>query len=181
MIRRRENIAANRFLRHFIDRCIHTKSGRKNKPENIGDGGEEVKLRLYKSRGQHLLTNPRVLDSIVRVSDIKSDDTVLEIGPGTGNLTLKLLEASNNVFAIEIDNRMVDSLRKRVAAAGLQERLNVRFRELFLFVNVIGLKNFFRDFYFVRLMCLKIGFRHEIAELILRVIRDFSRTCVLCA
>ncbi|KAG6399566.1 hypothetical protein SASPL_141047 [Salvia splendens] len=129
MIRRRENIATNllhsRFLRHFIDRCIHTNSGRKNKPENIGDSGEEVKIRLYKSRGQHLLTNPRVLDSIVRVSDIKSDDTVLEIGPGTGNLTLKLLEASNNVFAIEIDNRMVDSLRKRVAAAGVQERLNI--------------------------------------------------------
>lgn len=136
MIRRRENIATNllhpRFLRHFIDRCIHTKSGWKNKPDIIGDGGEEVKIRLYKSRGQHLLTNPRVLDSIVRVSGIKSDDTVLEIGPGTGNLTLKLLEAANNVFAIEIDNRMVDCLRNRVAAAGVLERLNVRFRELFL-------------------------------------------------
>ncbi|KAL1569510.1 18S rRNA (adenine(1779)-N(6)/adenine(1780)-N(6))-dimethyltransferase [Salvia divinorum] len=136
MIRMRENIVTNllnpRFLRHFLDRCIQTKSGhgygdvgRKNKPENIGDGGEEMKIRLYKSRGQHLLTNPRVLDSIVRVSDIKSDDTVLEIGPGTGNLTLKLLEAANNVFAIEIDNRMVDSLRKRVAGAGVQERLNI--------------------------------------------------------
>ncbi|XP_057797108.1 ribosomal RNA small subunit methyltransferase, mitochondrial-like [Salvia miltiorrhiza] len=115
MIRRRETLSANLLIfRHFLQ----------TKSEHVV-GGEEGKMRLYKSRGQHLLTNPRVLDSIVRVSDIKSDDTVLEIGPGTGNLTIKLLELANNVVAVEIDNRMVDSLRKRAAAAGVQERLNI--------------------------------------------------------
>lgn len=139
MIRRRETLAGNllnpRFLRPYLERCIRAKSGhgygdvgRKNKLEN----GEEKKIRLLKSRGQHLLTNPRVLDSIVWVSGIKSDDTVLEIGPGTGNLTLKLLEAAKNVVAIEIDSRMVDSLHKRAAAGGFHERLNVRFYEFML-------------------------------------------------
>lgn len=137
MIHRRETLSDNllkpRLFRHFLERCVRTKSGhgygdvgRKNKPGNHGkDGGEEGKIRLLKSRGQHLLTNPRVLDSIVRVSDIKPDDTVLEIGPGTGNLTLKLLESAKHVVAVEIDNRMIDSLRKRAAASGFEERLNI--------------------------------------------------------
>lgn len=38
---------------------------------------------------------------------VKSTDVVLEIGPGTGNLTLKLLERAKKVIAIEVDHRMV--------------------------------------------------------------------------
>ncbi|KAH7566339.1 hypothetical protein JRO89_XS08G0140200 [Xanthoceras sorbifolium] len=86
---------------------------------------QEDKIRFHKSKGQHILTNPRILDSIVRKSDINPDDTVLEIGPGTGNLTLKLLEASRDVVAIEIDERMVNVLNKRVAECGFQDRLTV--------------------------------------------------------
>lgn len=82
-------------------------------------------FQLYKSKGQHLLTNQRILDSIVRKSDIKPTDTVLEIGPGTGNLTLKLLEAANKVVAFEIDKRMVEALHKRVVERGVGDRLTV--------------------------------------------------------
>lgn len=82
-------------------------------------------MHLYKSRGQHILTNPRVLDSIVRKSYVKPTDTVLEIGPGTGNLTLRLLEAAEKVVAVEIDKRMVEILDKRVAERGFQDRLTV--------------------------------------------------------
>lgn len=82
-------------------------------------------FRLHKSKGQHILTNPRVLDSIVRRAELKPGDTVLEIGPGTGNLTLKLLEVSRKVVAVEIDGRMVDALRKRVADRGSEDRLTV--------------------------------------------------------
>lgn len=82
-------------------------------------------LYLYKSKGQHLLTNQRVLDTIVRKSAIKPTDTVLEIGPGTGNLTLKLLEVASKVFAIEIDSRMFEILHKRVLECGFQDRLTV--------------------------------------------------------
>ncbi|GMI68175.1 adenosine dimethyl transferase 1B [Hibiscus trionum] len=82
-------------------------------------------LYLYKSKGQHLLTNTRILDAIVRRSNVTTTDTVLEIGPGTGNLTVKLLEAAEKVVAVEIDRRMVDVLHKRVADIGLQDRLHV--------------------------------------------------------
>lgn len=82
-------------------------------------------LYLYKSKGQHLLTNPRVLDTIVCKSAINPTDTVLEIGPGTGNLTLPLLDVASKVIAVEIDKRMVEVLHKRVADHGLHDRLNV--------------------------------------------------------
>ncbi|KAM7516184.1 hypothetical protein LguiA_005767 [Lonicera macranthoides] len=86
---------------------------------------KEGYLHLYKSRGQHILTNPRVLDSIVRKSNINPTDTVLEIGPGTGNLTLKLLEVAKKVVAVEIDKRMVEILINRVKDCGLEDKLTV--------------------------------------------------------
>ncbi|KAJ4826471.1 hypothetical protein Tsubulata_019440 [Turnera subulata] len=82
-------------------------------------------FRLHKSKGQHLLTNPRVLDTIVRKSAINPTDTVLEIGPGTGNLTLRLLQAASKVVAVEIDERMVKFLQERASEQGLQHKLSV--------------------------------------------------------
>ncbi|KAI7737305.1 hypothetical protein M8C21_031403 [Ambrosia artemisiifolia] len=92
----------------------------RNRKEN-----QEDHLQLYKSWGQHLLTNPRVLDSIIRNSGVGSDDTVLEIGPGTGNLTMRLLEAANKVVAVEVDHRMVENLRTRVSERGFDEKLTI--------------------------------------------------------
>ncbi|KAJ1408835.1 S-adenosyl-L-methionine-dependent methyltransferase [Sesbania bispinosa] len=91
----------------------------------IHGDGEEGFLQFHKSRGQHILMNPRILDAIVRKSAINPTDTVLEIGPGTGNLTLKLLEAAHQVVAIEIDHRMVHVLEKRVLQRGLCSKLRV--------------------------------------------------------
>lgn len=48
-----------------------------------------------------------MVQSIVDKAGIKSTDVVLEIGPGTGNLTMKLLEAAKRVVAVELDTRMV--------------------------------------------------------------------------
>ncbi|MED6172766.1 Ribosomal RNA small subunit methyltransferase, mitochondrial [Stylosanthes scabra] len=85
----------------------------------------EDSIRFYKSRGQHILVNPRILHTIVTKSAINPTDTVLEIGPGTGNLTLKLLQAAHRVVAIEIDDRMVHVLEKRVLQHGLRHKLHV--------------------------------------------------------
>eukprot|EP00826_Nyctotherus_ovalis_P036131 TRINITY_DN3185_c0_g1_i3.p1 TRINITY_DN3185_c0_g1~~TRINITY_DN3185_c0_g1_i3.p1 ORF type:complete len:325 (+),score=104.30 TRINITY_DN3185_c0_g1_i3:137-1111(+) len=70
---------------------------------------------LYnKAYGQHILKNPVILNSIVDKAGIKSTDVVLEIGPGTGNLTMLMLEKAKNVVAVEIDPRMIGELTKRV-------------------------------------------------------------------
>ncbi|KAI4327675.1 hypothetical protein L6164_020104 [Bauhinia variegata] len=123
------------FPRLWLLRQFHAKHGRRCHPKSDDhdmdyavrkkDGDQEQNLYLFKSRGQHILTNPRILNSIVRKSAINPTDTVLEIGPGTGNLTLKLLEAAQKVVAIEIDERMVEILDKRTTERGLRDRLMV--------------------------------------------------------
>ncbi|XP_004499616.1 ribosomal RNA small subunit methyltransferase-like [Cicer arietinum] len=70
-------------------------------------------ITFHKSKGQHILKNPLLVDSIVQKSGIKSTDIVLEIGPGTGNLTKKLLDAGKKVIAVEVDPRMILELHKR--------------------------------------------------------------------
>jgi 18S rRNA (adenine1779-N6/adenine1780-N6)-dimethyltransferase len=64
-------------------------------------------IEFFRSKGQHILKNPMVVQSIVEKSGLKTTDTVLEIGPGTGNLTMKLLEKVKKVVAVEVDPRMV--------------------------------------------------------------------------
>ncbi|MEK7194104.1 MAG: 16S rRNA (adenine(1518)-N(6)/adenine(1519)-N(6))-dimethyltransferase RsmA [Patescibacteria group bacterium] len=66
-----------------------------------------------KSLGQHFLKSEKALNSIVRAGDIKNTDTVLEIGPGQGALTKKLLATSCQVIAIEKDDGLVEELKEK--------------------------------------------------------------------
>lgn len=88
-------------------------------------------ISFYKSKGQHILKNPLLVDSIVQKSGIKSTDVILEIGPGTGNLTKKLLECGKLVIAIELDPRMVLELQRRFQDTPYSSRLKVSFWLLF--------------------------------------------------
>lgn len=54
-----------------------------------------------------------LLKRIVRYADLKSDDTVLEVGCGTGNLTYFLLKNAGKVLGIEKDAKLADFLKKR--------------------------------------------------------------------
>nr|ADE76404.1 unknown [Picea sitchensis] len=91
-----------------------------------GEEKEEApRIELHKSRGQHILTNPRVLKSIVDKAGVRETDTVLEIGPGTGNLTLELLQAARRVIAVEIDPRMIEAVHKRVQGTEMAQRLEL--------------------------------------------------------
>ncbi|KAJ1347219.1 hypothetical protein KIN20_002227 [Parelaphostrongylus tenuis] len=83
-------------------------------------------LPFNTEKGQHILKNPGIINAIVEKSALKSTDTVFEVGSGTGNLTVKLLEQSKKVIACEIDPRMVAELKKRVLATPLQTKLEVR-------------------------------------------------------
>ncbi|PHT28298.1 putative dimethyladenosine transferase [Capsicum baccatum] len=82
-------------------------------------------ISFHKSKGQHILKNPLLVDSIVQKAGIKSTDVILEIGPGTGNLTKKLLEAGKSVIAVELDPRMVLELQRRFQGTPLSNRLKV--------------------------------------------------------
>ena len=77
------------------------------------------------SLGQHFLKNPAVVTSIIQKAGLKSTDVVLEIGPGTGNLTVELLKQVKKVVALEYDSRMVREVLKRVEATPYAHKLSV--------------------------------------------------------
>lgn len=82
-------------------------------------------FKFNKDFGQHILKNPLVAQGIVDKSDLKSSDTVLEVGPGTGNLTVRILEKARKVLAVEMDPRMAAELAKRVQGKPEQKRLDI--------------------------------------------------------
>jgi 18S rRNA (adenine1779-N6/adenine1780-N6)-dimethyltransferase len=101
------------------------KNKSKNNQPQIKTVSGAVSFGMQKSKGQHLLKNPMILSEIINKSGIKSTDTVLEIGPGTGNLTMLLLDAAKKVIAIELDPRMVAQLIKRVGVSPYQNKLQL--------------------------------------------------------
>ena len=71
---------------------------------------EKYHLRAKKGFGQNFLTNPTVLDGIVKAAAITKDDNVIEIGPGLGALTEKLAAAAGQVVALELDSDLLPVL-----------------------------------------------------------------------
>lgn len=93
----------------------------------VAAGGQSVRTLLAANTnlGQHFLRNPAVVDNIIERSAIKPTDICLEIGPGTGNLTVKLLERSKKVVAVEYDRRMVREVLKRVEGTKHEHNLQI--------------------------------------------------------
>lgn len=67
-------------------------------------------LPAKKSLGQHFLADATYADRIVEAAHLKPTDVVLEIGPGPGVLTRRLVQQAGRVVAVEIDPRMVKLL-----------------------------------------------------------------------
>ena len=68
-----------------------------------------------KSLGQNWLISISALDKIITTSKLKAGETVLEIGPGKGALTEKLLQSKVKVIAIEKDHRLIEFLQAKFA------------------------------------------------------------------
>jgi 16S rRNA (adenine1518-N6/adenine1519-N6)-dimethyltransferase len=69
-------------------------------------------VRLKKSYGQHILVSSGVIKALVKHAQIEPEDVVVEIGPGTGNLTKELLKTPlKKLYLLEIDPQMIDELR----------------------------------------------------------------------
>lgn len=65
---------------------------------------------VQKKLGQNFLIDENILDSIVTVAGISPDDCVLEIGPGMGALTGRLLDVAAKVIAVEVDKMLIPIL-----------------------------------------------------------------------
>lgn len=78
-------------------------------------------LHPKRSLGQNFLFDDSHLDRIAQAAELARDDTVLEIGPGLGTLTTRLLQQAGRVVAVELDERLIAFLEKQLAAyANLQ-------------------------------------------------------------
>lgn len=89
-----------------------------------GKGANNV-FKFNTNVGQHILKNPGVAEAIVAKAFLRPSDTVLEVGPGTGNLTVRILEKASKVIAVELDPRMAAEVTKRVQGKPEQKRLEV--------------------------------------------------------
>jgi 16S rRNA (adenine1518-N6/adenine1519-N6)-dimethyltransferase len=87
---------------------------------NVRGGGP----RARKSLGQHFLRDTGVLMDIAGAVTVPADGVLVEIGPGTGQLTEYLLDAGHQVIAVEIEARMLRHLTNRFA-----DRTNLRLVE----------------------------------------------------
>lgn len=88
----------------------------RNHKEEILQIASEQKIVIRKKQGQCFLINDQVADFIIEQAKLDaSKDTVLEIGPGFGSLTQKLVSNSKFLYAIEIDKKISQYLEKKFA------------------------------------------------------------------
>ena len=70
------------------------------------------KFRAKKRLGQNFLTDENAVETILEVSNITKDDTVVEIGAGLGFVTEQLVKLAKKVYAVELDEDMIKELQK---------------------------------------------------------------------
>jgi len=75
-------------------------------------------LRPKRSLSQNFLTDAAALDAIVEAAELTPGDRVVEVGPGLGVLTRRLLAAGASVLAVELDPRLARYLRRELAEVG---------------------------------------------------------------
>ena len=74
-----------------------------------------MKVSPKKSLGQNFLMDNEILNLIVNLGEINPNDIILEVGPGTGNLTEKILKKKpKRIIAIEKDKNLSEFLKKNL-------------------------------------------------------------------
>lgn len=89
-----------------------TEIGNKKTTHSIMD---RFDIHAKKGFGQNFLTDPAILQGIVRAADVSDEDNVIEIGPGIGALTEQLAKAAGEVLALEIDRDLIPVLKETLA------------------------------------------------------------------
>jgi len=79
-------------------------------PAEIRDLAEMLGVNPTKKLGQNFVIDPNTVRRIVKVAAVQPGETVVEVGPGLGSLTLGILEVGAAVVAVEIDDRLAEQL-----------------------------------------------------------------------
>lgn len=84
-------------------------------------------LQLKKSLGQNLMIDKAVLERIIEAAELLKDDTVIEIGTGTGLLSKELAKAAKKVITFEVDKRILEVAKEYLADCNNVEIVNEDF------------------------------------------------------
>lgn len=82
---------------------------------DIRELASRLEIKPTKKLGQNFVTDPNTIRRIVAAAKLSGSETVVEIGPGLGSLTLGLLEVAKKVIAVEIDSKMAAALEATVS------------------------------------------------------------------
>ena len=74
---------------------------------------KKYKIRADKSLGQNFLIDENIVEGIINGAEISTEDLIIEIGPGLGTLTKRLLECAGKVVCVELDKKMIEILEDR--------------------------------------------------------------------
>lgn len=94
-------------------------------PAEVRQLALEFGITPTKKLGQNFVHDPNTVRKIVRQAGVNATNTVLEVGPGLGSLTLGLTETGADVTAIEIDTKLASQLRQTVSTMQPTAKLNL--------------------------------------------------------
>lgn len=94
-------------------------------PAEIRDLADLLGIQPTKKLGQNFVIDPNTVRRIVKAAHVVSGETVVEVGPGLGSLTLGLLETGASVVAVEIDKRLAAQLPLTVSQMQPDAQLTV--------------------------------------------------------
>ena len=80
----------------------------------------QLRVTPKQSLGQNFLVDENIVNKIIREMRLQADEGVVEIGPGHGALTAKLAGNVRHLLIVEIDGRMIESLRERFVPLGVE-------------------------------------------------------------
>jgi len=97
-----------------------TKDQKKIAPPSLRDETRNLLRRAglvaRKRLGQHFLVDEEILAKILAAADVKSGETVIEVGPGLGILTVQLARRARTVVAVELDDNLAAFLRDNLGS-----------------------------------------------------------------
>lgn len=106
---------------------------------------KKYNIVAQKSYGQNFLINEEIIHKIINQTQITKSDLVIEIGPGLGNLTSRLLEVAGKVVAIELDSKMINVLNDRFSLYDNFEIINEDILKVNI-DNIIGQNSRYQNF-----------------------------------
>ena len=87
--------------------------------KTVKDSIEENKFQIKKKFGQNFIIDNNIISNIIEKSEVDSETLVIEVGPGMGALTNRLVKKAKNVIAYEIDTTLIPILSK-IEASNLE-------------------------------------------------------------